>query len=57
MTTKQINHMAAWASEVADSHNKSITYVLMKLHEAMTQYGDIEHIKSYVLKELNEVYQ
>lgn len=51
------NHfeIAKWASEVADTHNKSITYVLMKLHEAMSQYGDIEHVKNHVLKELNEV--
>lgn len=47
--------MATWASEIADAHNKSITYILMKLHEAMTQYRDMDHIKSHVLKELNGV--
>lgn len=55
MKNQDCFEISKWASNIAYDYNKSIIYILMKLHEAMTKHRDIEHIKSYVLKELNEV--
>lgn len=52
MSDRQAFELAKWASQVADRYNKSITYVLMKMHEAMGVYEDIEVIKMRVLEEL-----
>lgn len=55
MNSQDCYEISKWASSVANDYNKSITFVLMKLHEAMAQYKDLNYIKSYVLKALNEV--
>lgn len=50
------NHLevAKWASKVAEQHNKSITYILMLVHEGQTQFEDLEDIKEYVIRRLVE---
>ena len=48
------NHFEAakWASEIAEQYNKSITYILMLMHEGITQFEDINKIKGYVTGKL-----
>lgn len=48
------NHFEAakGASEMAEKHNKSITYILMLIHEGRTQFQDINQIKGYVAGKL-----
>lgn len=49
-----INYLevAKRASEMAENHNKSITYILMLIHEGRTQFQDLNQIKGYVTGEL-----
>ena len=55
MKSQDCYEISKWASQVAHDYNKSITYVLMKLHEAMGQYTCIETIKTHVISQMVEV--
>ena len=52
MTHRDYLETSKWACEVADQYNKSITYILMLIHEGKTQSEDIGHIKEYVTGKL-----
>lgn len=55
MKSQDCFEISKWASKIAHEQNKSITYVLMKVHEAMNQHTCIEAIKEYALKQIMEV--
>lgn len=52
MSDTQVFELSKWASQVADRYNKSITYVLMKIHESMNINDDMEVVKMSVIEEL-----
>lgn len=49
---REIHEMAQWASQIAEKYNRSITYVIMKIHEANAACRGIECVKDYVMNEL-----
>lgn len=52
MSDTQVSEMSKWARKVAGRYNKSITYVLMKIHKSMNIYDDMEIVKISVIEAL-----
>lgn len=52
MCSQDYLDISKWACEIADKHNKSITYILMKIHEGFNQFSEVSQVKEYVTHEV-----
>lgn len=52
MSSQDCLNISKWACEIAESYNKPVMYVLMKIHEGFNQSRDIAQMKKYVIAEV-----
>lgn len=55
MKSQDYFEIARWASEIADSYNRPVMHVLMRVHEGLNEFKDVSLMKRYVIEKLEGV--